>query len=113
MSQNSKHSAALEDVATERQRQIESDGFTPEHDDSHVIGDLAVAAACYALIGASKITGQHSTWAEIYFESGKDLWPWDNEWLKPKDVRRDLVRAGALIIAEIERLDRATGQEVA
>jgi hypothetical protein len=27
-------------------------------------------------------------------------------WWKPKDRRRDLVRAAALIIAEIERLDR-------
>lgn len=36
-------------------------------------------------------------------------WPlsWAKSWLKPKDRRRDLIRAAALIIAEIERLDRA------
>jgi hypothetical protein len=33
-------------------------------------------------------------------------WPWEDKWWKPKDRRRDLVRAGALIVAEIERLDR-------
>ena len=33
-------------------------------------------------------------------------WPWSLDWWKPKDPRRDLVRAGALIVAEIERLDR-------
>lgn len=33
-------------------------------------------------------------------------WPWPSKWWKPKSQRRDLVRAGALILAEIERLDR-------
>lgn len=41
-------------------------------------------------------------------ESAPDpFWPWQRKWWKPKDPRRDLVRAGALIIAEIERIDRA------
>lgn len=33
-------------------------------------------------------------------------WPWDAKWWKPKNTRRDLVRAGALIVAELERMDR-------
>lgn len=41
------------------------------------------------------------------------LWPWDREWWKPKDRRRNLVRAAALLIAEIERLDRAEDKEAA
>lgn len=32
--------------------------------------------------------------------------PWDEKWWKPKNPRRDLVKAGALILAEIERIDR-------
>jgi len=32
---------------------------------------------------------------------------WAREWWKPKDRRRDLIRAAALIVAEIERLDHA------
>ena len=31
---------------------------------------------------------------------------WSKDWWKPKDKRRDLIRAAALIVAEIERLDR-------
>jgi hypothetical protein len=31
-------------------------------------------------------------------------WPWSFEWWKPKDRIRNLVRAGALIAAEIDRL---------
>jgi hypothetical protein len=38
------------------------------------------------------------------------VWPWSREWWQPKDRRRDLVRAGALIVAEIERLDRAASR---
>lgn len=36
-----------------------------------------------------------------------EVWPWDESWWKPTNRRRDLVKAGALILAEIERLDRA------
>jgi len=82
--------AAL-DVLEERARQVSVEGWDPDHDDEvHDDGELARAAACYAL-----------------GEAG-DLWPWDIRWWKPKDRRRDLVRAGALIVAEIECLDRAT-----
>jgi hypothetical protein len=35
-------------------------------------------------------------------------WPWDAEWFRPvpKDRIRELVKAGALIAAEIDRLNR-------
>lgn len=38
-------------------------------------------------------------------------WPftWWLDWWKPTTYRRDLVKAGALILAEIERLDRREG----
>ena len=35
-------------------------------------------------------------------------WPWAPSWWKPRDKRSNLIRAGALILADIERLDRAT-----
>jgi hypothetical protein len=88
--------AAARDVMAERQRQISAEGWTPEHDDAEEPGGaLAVAAACYAL-GATFVSG-----------SDVDIWPWDRDWWKPRDARSNLVRAGALILAEIERLDRA------
>jgi len=78
---------AAQDVLVERERQKAAEGWTPEHDDEHANGSIALAAAAYA--------------------SGYEwIWPWDGTWWKPKSPRRDLVRAGALILAEIERLDR-------
>lgn len=41
------------------------------------------------------------------YEGIPRLWAWHSRWWKPKDRRCNLVRAGALIVAEIERLDRA------
>lgn len=88
-------SETIDEIAYERQRQIDAEGWTPDHDDQHMDGSLAVAAACYA---APAVVGVGLT----------DLkWPFDEEWWKPKDKRRNLVRAAALIVAEIERLDRA------
>lgn len=97
-------SQALLDVASERRRQIKVEGWTPHHDDQHTDGSLAQAAAAYALKARSDeshTNGQHMR--EPY------LWPdsWHTSWWKPKTRRGDLVKAAALIIAEIERLDRA------
>jgi hypothetical protein len=90
-------SDAAHDVLAERQRQISAEGWTPEHDDEHDDGRMAVAAAYYATYDHQ---GKCKGWGRI-------LWPWDEEWCKPKDDRSNLVRAGALVIAEIERIDRA------
>lgn len=87
--------SALDDIAAERQRQRAVEGWSLGHDDAHRNGVMARAAAAYAI---SSFDG-NSGWA-------RSIWPWDWDWWKPKDARRDLVRAGALIVAEIERLDR-------
>lgn len=94
------HGEAAADVFAERLRQISGEGWTPEHDDEHGNGELARAAATYALhaIGVPGALQVHTI--------GGALWPWDFSWLKPADNRRNLVKAGALILAEIERLDR-------
>lgn len=89
----------IEEVAAERQRQIEQEGWTPSHDDEHSYGEMADAGACYALLGGGNAPWRHSV--------VRRAWPWTWEWLKPKDHRRNLIRAAALIVAEIERLDRA------
>lgn len=91
---------AVEDVLAERKRQIEQEGFTPAHDDIHVQGELAAAGACYALNAATSGEGG----ATPAFLSRH--WPWHTEWWKPTSKRRDLVKAAALIIAEIEKMDR-------
>lgn len=82
----------------ERQRQIIQEGWTTKHDERHQPDDFAAAAAAYAAQAAG------GSPASPTFVASK-LWPWDDGF-KPKDQRRDLLRAGALIIAAIERLDR-------
>lgn len=91
---------ALEDIATERQRQTKAEGWSPEHDDTHTKFELASAASCYA------IHAQYVDRDKIAPDNPPAWWPWDGSWWKPTDRRRDLVKAGALIVAEIERLDR-------
>jgi hypothetical protein len=93
-------SDAARDVLAERQRQVGGEGWTPEHDDEHDRYELARAAAAYSLIAASDN-------GVLGFESARRAWPWESAGFKPKDRRSNLVRAGALAIAEIERLDRA------
>lgn len=88
--------AAARDVLAERHRQISVEGWTPEHDDAHTDGALAQAAACYAASSQSR---------DISYMA--HLWPWSTAWWKPGTSRGDLLKAGALILAEIERQDRA------
>lgn len=90
------------DVMGERVRQITVEGWTPEHDDYHYNGEMARAASCYAWIAAQNNT------VRMTFDAPLPTWPhnWASDWWKPTDRRRDLVKAGALILAEIERLDR-------
>ncbi|WP_235581878.1 hypothetical protein [Pseudomonas aeruginosa] len=87
------------DVQAERRRQVEAEGWTPEHDDLYCAAELPRAAAAYILNGAN--------------DEAPAIWPFSAKWWKPTSARRDLIKAGALILAEIERLDRAApGKEV-
>ena len=105
---------AARDVLAERQRQVDVEGFTAPYDDAHEYGDLALAATAYAAhscrrgaqgdVFVSRCRGP--TLRAGWFDLPRLLWPWGLGW-KPAEPRRDLVRAGALILAEIERLDRA------
>lgn len=89
--------AAAADVLAERQRQMTAEGWTPEGDDRYTYAELSIAAQCYAAHSGDMGAGVPVQW------------PWDDEWWKPSDRRRNLIKAGALILAEIERLDRAAG----
>ncbi|MFU4289880.1 hypothetical protein ACM72V_26430 [Pseudomonas aeruginosa] len=93
------------DVQAERRRQVEAEGWTPEHDDEHSHGQMARAAACYALAGSS---APNDGTAALLVSLA---WPWDEQWWKPTSARRDLVKACALALAEIERLDRAAASQ--
>lgn len=110
-------------VFFERRRQVTHEGFTSEHDDKEGYGELALAAAAYAaessergrqgdvFVGRGQIR-LRSGW----FNLPALLWPWERHWWKPGDARdvsdrrRMLVKAAALIVAEIERLDRVAAK---
>ena len=86
-------------ITAERQRQIDVEGWTPEHDDEHSSSELNRAARFYA---------KKAQYPESYTDVKAPMgWPWDTEWWKPSpDPIRNLVKAGALIAAEIDRLQR-------
>lgn len=87
------------DIISERRRHVEVEGWTPEHDDEHSNGELARAAAAYALV-----TVRPYDWIMNLI---KEIWPFDTSWWKPiTSDRRNLVKAGSMIVAEIERRDR-------
>lgn len=96
---SAERTAAEADVLAERRRQVEKEGRTALSDDQYTDNALANAAAAYAL--SHRFDGQMP-----------NFWPWPGDFWKPKSRRHDLVRAGALIIAEIERLDRAAKQQL-
>ena len=99
-------SKAIDDILAERQRQIEVKGWTPEHDDAHDAGDLAGAGAAYAINAACLL---HPLAGDACLEP-PPCWNFEPEAWKPNygdNPRGDLVKAAALILAEIEKMDRA------
>ena len=79
-------------IARERRRQIEEEHFTTDRDiEEHPRGQLIEAALCYL------------SEAQLQRKSPNRLWPWARRWWKPGDPIRMLVKAGALIAAEIDR----------
>ena len=90
-------------IAKERSRQIEEEGWTTTHDTQHIKGELAIAGACYAF---DYIGDAYK--AEGCYQVAGDFWPWEGGSMKTthKDYIRQLVKAGALIAAEIDRLQR-------
>lgn len=85
---------ALGDIALERVRQIEGEGWSVEHDDRHDPGELAKAAAAYAQAAHTPMTKAAPPPA---------VWPWSGKWWKPGSLVRSRVKAGALLVAEMAR----------
>lgn len=83
------------DVLNERLRQQKEEGWTAAHDDQYNHSSkLVMAATKYALHNLNPAV------------DGKNWWPWDLSWFKPKDQRSNLIKASALLLAEIDRIDR-------
>lgn len=100
-------SNAAEDVLNERSRQIGQENYSTEHDDGYQNNELVRAAGGYVdqVIRRSWVFSDYGQ--EAYQDDDDpEFWPWDEKHWKPKSPREDLVRAAALLIAEIERIDR-------
>lgn len=118
-------------ITQERKRQIEIKRWTAEHDDEHIHGEMALAALAYASPFPVKVQAHVTkpcgcrsagecthTFGELQWI---DPWPWSRDWDKRvfadgapapnKNLQAEkridlLVKAGALIAAEIDRLQR-------
>lgn len=87
----------LELILAERKRQIEVEGYTPEHDDIYPIGELEKAGLAYEKSAAM----ERETGTPYLVAPG--CWPWRASWWKPKGgILRQLAKAGALYAAEGE-----------
>ncbi|HEV2187501.1 MAG TPA: hypothetical protein VGR70_09850 [Stellaceae bacterium] len=97
---------ALADIWTERRRQIDDKGYAPDDDDRYHRAELASAAASFVVLEIVDRT-RTDGWRQVLEGISRDLWPWRLDGRNETyDDRRKLIVAGALIIAEIERLDR-------
>lgn len=105
-------SKAIEDVIVERKRQVEEEGWTHAHDDLNVHGQLPLLAALYALPYDVEINGEKLIKQDDHIKLDMILdigLGWNT---KPEpDQRKRLIKAGALILAEIERLDRLASKK--
>lgn len=108
-------SRAARDVLAERRRHVEVEGFDYAHDDAHERGEMARAALSYLSAAVvARAIGLPFWYAsppvDDLFRGSSLVWPWERGWWKPGPIRRMLVKAAALIIAEIERIDRRKTQ---
>jgi|SRR5665213_3084850 len=91
-----------EQIAAERQRQIDVEGYTSEHDAEYHRSELGIAALCYLVCA---LAGSLHLEDNISALPAPNEWPWDDALWKPStDPIRNLEKAGALIAAEIDRL---------
>ena len=88
-------------IAAERTRQTQLKGWSDEHDMQHCLGELSLAALCYARVANALVR-----WGpeKVNFDVPDD-WPWAEKFWKPSpEPVRNLVKAGALLAAEIDRI---------
>lgn len=94
-------------ISAERNRQIKEEGWTAEHDKKHIPGVLALAGAIYALDVAGRADKVPENIREDIINICQVYWPFGKKGWKPTapgDPVRQLVKAGALIAAEIDRI---------
>ena len=99
----------IELITKERQRQINVKGYTAHHDAEHNVTELIDAAMSYVDAARTdymnETEGLHPEVLKQHYDSIKQLtWRWDDNSFKPTSSFKDLIKAGALIAAAIDRL---------
>lgn len=95
-----------EQIAIERRRQVDKEGWTSEHDADWTEGELKMAAMAYLEADGNDQYLCETNDRQRFNTPAYDYWPWKSTWWKPKDRLSNLVRAGALIAAEIDRIQK-------
>lgn len=100
---------AVRDIEMERDYQIKQKDCQTTRDDTYTDNQLIRAACSYALHATNEAQGGcEQTHATIM-----GVWPWPEGSFSKCDKRSSLVKAAALLVAEIERIDRANQLEKA
>lgn len=104
----------IDEIVAERQRQITEKNYDSAHDDEHNQGEIAMAAACYAApVPIYRVYAQERSYSFI------NPWPWyliydkrpiPAQGYAGKPRRTLLIQAAAMLVAEIERLDRRAAE---
>jgi hypothetical protein len=97
----------VELIAEERQRQIDIEGYNEEHDSQHKVSEFISAAGSYAdsaVMYALKEEGATNDALTNGIPFLKKSFVWGYDAFKPTGCLKDLIKAGALIAAAIDRL---------
>lgn len=92
----------LADVLAERVRQIDVEHYTLAHDLLHHPGELGLASASYLNTAIDQLHGKEHDPAEE-----ADTWPWQREAWRPGTARENIVKALAIGLALLDRIDAA------
>lgn len=98
----------IDKIWKERLRQIHTEGYDSDHDSQHTLGEIAEGARCYLTAALEQIYQETNHNAFLDSQTLKDEfckdWPWEFDTFKPsEDYQRNLVKAGAMIAAELDR----------
>lgn len=97
----------IEAISIERQNQVAVHQYDSPHDDAHTETELLAGARCYMKVAEHIAKGQTAVVKKILEADPPKEWPFDTDMWKPNGVaKNNLKKAGAMIAAEWDRLDR-------
>lgn len=98
---------ALSRLLRERIEQVERHGYTRSHDADHQEGEIGLGALAYLCAGLAVELGdgfdEAAARQAACLDSAANVWPWPRELFRPHDYETCLVKAGAMILAELDR----------